>query len=164
MIHDTLDNWRCYFNTPPWQRVYEFLSSLGPEVEEQKNVALQGEDLYASIMSYSTCGPDEAKLEAHDHYIDIQMSLVNTEGIDWFPQRGLEISVPYDSERDRTLYVRPEGRATRINNFPGLFTVLFPGDAHMPKQMIGNRSERVKKVVVKLHKQLVPGIWSRLEL
>ncbi|HOH28081.1 MAG TPA: YhcH/YjgK/YiaL family protein [Candidatus Hydrogenedentes bacterium] len=158
MIHDTLSNWPRYFKTPSWQCVFEFLFSLNTEAEDCKKIPLQGEDIYASIMSYETCGPDEAKLEAHDHYIDIQMSLVNSEGIDWYPRSILTVKIPYDSERDRTLYVRPEENPTRINNYPGQFTVLFPEDAHMPKQITGGFSEQVKKVVVKLNRRLIPGV------
>lgn len=155
MIHDSLVHWPLYFSAPPWRRVFEFLSSLGPEAEEQKRIILQGEALYASIMSYDTCGPDDAKLEAHENYIDIQMSLVNSEGIDWYPRSILTVKQPYDSERDRVLFERPNENPTRINNYPGRFTVLYPEDAHMPKQMTGGVSEPVKKVVVKLNKSFL---------
>lgn len=155
MIHDTLDHWQRYFTAPPWQRVFEFLARLGPDANEEKKIVLQGEEMYASIMRYDTCGPEEAKLEAHDTFIDIQMSLVKSEGIDWYPRNILTVKTPYDHERDRTLYERPQETPTRINNYPGRFTVLFPEDAHMPKQLTGAHPEQVKKVVVKLHKRLI---------
>ena len=155
MIHDTLARWPLYFNTAPWQCVFEFLSGLGPGKEERKKIFLQGNDIYASIMSYTTCSPDETKVEAHDNYIDIQVSLLNSEGIDWYPRETLAVKTPYDPERDRTLYYRPETGPTRVNNYPGLFTVLFPNDAHMPKQVTGTAPVLVKKAVVKLHTKLV---------
>jgi YhcH/YjgK/YiaL family protein len=106
-------------------------------------------------MTYQTCLPEESVLETHDKYIDIQMSLMNSEAIDWFPRHVLEVRVPYDPDLDRTFYHRPEMAPVRINNFPGFFTVLHPDDAHMPKLMTAGKPELVKKVVVKVRKKLV---------
>lgn len=155
MIHDVLKNWPLYFNAPPWRDVFAYLSSLDAETPEYARFDLQGDDIYASVMSYATCGPQEAKLEAHDVYVDIQMSLVGGEGIDWFPRHVLEVKTPYDPVRDRTLYHRPGTAPARVDNLPGAITVLFPGDAHMPKQIIGDKTGTVKKVVVKLRRALI---------
>ncbi len=106
-------------------------------------------------MSYQTCTPGEAKIETHDVYIDIQVSLLNSEAIDWFPRGVLEVKTPYNPDRDCTFYHYPVTTPVRINNYPGFFTVLFPDDAHMPKLMTGNKPEKVKKVVIKLRKALI---------
>jgi YhcH/YjgK/YiaL family protein len=123
--------------------------------EECERINLQEDDIFAVIMSYQTCGPEEAMLETHDAYIDIQVSLVNSEAIDWFPRHTLEVKSTYDPIQDRTLYHRPGSAPLRVNNFPGFFTVLFPDDAHMPKQIVAGESELVKKVVVKVRKNLI---------
>lgn len=156
MIHDTFDNWPLYFNSDPWRSAFEFLYTLSAESADCARISLQGDDIYAAIMSYLTCQPDESVLETHDEYIDIQMSIANSEAIDWFPRHALEVKVPYDLALDRTFYHRPDIAPVRINNFPGFFTVLHPNDAHMPKLTTAGKSEMVKKVVVKVRRNLVP--------
>lgn len=155
MIHDKISNWLLYFNSAPWRCAFEFLGSLSTASEDSPRIALQGDDMYAAIMLYQTCLPEESVLETHDEYIDIQMSLVNSEAIDWFPRQTLEIKVPYSTERDRNLYHRPVIAPARVSNYPAFFTVLQPDDAHMPKLMTADNSELVKKVVVKVHKKLI---------
>lgn len=154
MIYDTLKNWPLYFKSAPWHCAFEFLASLSAASEEGR-VSIQGDDIYAMIMSYQTCMPEESVLETHDEYIDIQMSFVNSEAIDWFPRHALEVKVPYDPALDRTFYHRPDIAPVHIKNFPGFFTVLYPDDAHMPKLMTANSSEMVKKVVVKMRRTLL---------
>lgn len=151
MIHDTLIRWTRYFHTQPWRTAFEYLASLDAHAPEGR-VALRGETVYAIVMSYDTGGPEDSVLETHDEHIDIQMSLLNAEGIDWHPRESLEIHAPYDPDNDRTFYKRPDGPCTRVYNSPGRFAVLFPDDAHMPKQAVNGNPVRVKKVVVKLHR------------
>lgn len=155
MIHDTLNNWPLYYNSAPWRCAFEFLATLSATSEDSARISLQGDDIYAMIMSYQTCSPDESILETHDEYIDIQMSLANSEAIDWFPRHTLDVKVPYDPDNDRTFYHRPDLTPVRINNFPSYFTVLHPDDAHMPKMMTTKSSEMVKKVVVKMRRTLL---------
>jgi len=155
MIHDTLKNWSLYYASGPWRCAFEFLASLSAASEESGRISLQGDDIYAIIMSYQTGLPDESVLETHDEYIDIQMSLVNSEAIDWFPRQALEVKVAYDHDQDRTFYHRPDLFPVRINNFPGYFTVLYPDDAHMPRMMTAKSPEMVKKVVVKMRRTLL---------
>lgn len=152
MIHDALSNWRLYFNAPHWNRVFDFLSSLTPEVPDNERIELQGDDIFAIIMSYATQGPEKSLLETHDAHIDVQMSLKNAEVIDWHPRSLLKVQSPY--EWDRTFYHCPGPAPVRITNAPGYFTVLFPDDAHMPMLMTGSTPEQVKKVVVKVRRNL----------
>jgi len=154
MIYDMLENWPHYFNSAPWRCAFDFLASLSSATKDER-ISLQSDDIYALIMSYETCQPEESVLETHNEYIDIQMSLVNSEAIDWFPRPALEVKVPYELDLDRTFYHRPDIVPVRVYNFPGFFTVLYPDDAHMPKLMTADKPEFVKKVVVKVHRKLV---------
>jgi len=63
MIHDRLGNWPVYFHTAPWRCVFEYLGSLSEASKESARVSLQGDDIYAIIMSYQTCAPEESVLE-----------------------------------------------------------------------------------------------------
>lgn len=155
MIASRLEYWALYSRHAAWRRSFEFLEALTPDAEDSDRIPLLGDDLFARIMRYPTRAPEDAILEAHDDYIDIQMSLENSEAIDVFSRAVLEVKTPYDSEKDRTLFHRTGAPVARLNNFPGFFTVLFPNDAHMPQLMTGNEPETVKKVVVKLRVALL---------
>ena len=158
MIHDQLTHCQSYFHSPPWQHAFEFLTSLRPDSQDESHIALEGDRMYAAIMTYQTGQPWNSVLETHERYIDIHMSLNNSESIDWYPRCALHVSTQYDPTRERTLYHRPDVPApARVFNLPGRFTVLFPQDAHMPKLMVHNSPERVKKVVVKVSMEL----WNR---
>ncbi len=155
MIHDSLNNWQLYFNAPHWKRAFEFLMTLDATSVESDRIDLAGDDMYAAIMTYQTCEPPDSVLEAHDTYIDLQLSLNNSEAIDWYPRSSLRIKQEYDPVRDRALYHRPGPPPARVCNYPGFFTVLFPQDAHMPKMITGAGPELVKKVVVKMNVRLI---------
>ena len=154
MIIDRLENWRCYAHGPAWERAFDFLLSIGPDAKEQE-YALDGNDIYARVMSYNTRPRESAVLEAHRKYLDIQSTLVAAEGIEWFPQNKLEVKTPYNQDKDVEFYNHPAFVPARIDVFPGLFVALFPKDAHMPQLIVGEESKCVKKVVVKINVDLL---------
>lgn len=157
MISDRLENWRNYFNHPAWEAAFTFLESLGPDSPEDDFVSLQERDIYARIMSYDTKRVEDADIEAHNDYIDIQMSLDGGEGIGWYPRAQLAPNTTYDAERDFVLFDVPDTPGAFVHNTPGQFTVLFQADAHMPGVNLGSAPEHVKKVVVKLRAGLLAG-------
>lgn len=151
MLVDAFDNWSFYYpNNALWKQAFSFLAALTPDSEPTDMVPILEEKMMARVMCYETRAVADAVLEAHDNYVDIQMSLVNTECIDWFPRSALTIKTPYNSDSDAVFFERPPLQPVRIYNQPGMFTVLFPQDAHAPQLMAGNAPETVKKVVVKV--------------
>lgn len=150
MINDTLDNWREYVSGAAWSRVFEFLAKLDAHAPDEDRIELDGDRIFARVMSYVTKTREEAVLEAHDRHIDVQVSLSNSEAIECHERGRLEIKTPYDPEKDVVFFRPPDGFAARVVNSPGRFTVLFPQDAHMPQLMTGRFPESVKKVVVKV--------------
>lgn len=155
MIHDKLANWQLYFSAEPWKTAFEYLLGLSSETPLAEKVLLNTDGLYASVMSYQTRGPEESVLETHDRHVDIQVTLSGYEAIDWFDREDLQVKAPYDTELDRTFYHRPDTACPRLHNYPGYFTLLFPGDAHMPMLQGEVGSEMVKKVVIKVPIALV---------
>lgn len=154
MIADAFNQWEHYFSGAAWQCACRFLQSLNLDAEDGET-PLQGDDIIARVMSYETRSPQEAALEAHRDYVDIQMVLRGAEGIDWFPREGLDIRTPYDDAKDVEFYHRPGVAPIHIDNHPGNFVVLFPDDAHMPQLMVGGAPATIKKVVVKVKLDLV---------
>ena len=154
MIVGRLSTWRERFHEPPWPQVFAFLEAL-PATAEDGYTHLQGDDVFARVMSYDTRGPDEGVLESHRRYIDVQSSLIGAEGIDWFPRESLEIRQAYDEENDVEFYHRPELVPGHVDVYPGTYAVLYPEDAHMAQQIVGEKIESIKKVVVKVRLDLV---------
>ena len=154
MIIDTVDNWQHYPLGAAWKEVFNFLQTLTPDSEEKK-YTIGDDDIFAQISSYKTCAPETTELETHDKYVDVQMVLSGGEKMECAPRAELEISVPYDSDRDVAFYKSLDPRPIQVEMVPGTFVMLFPHDAHMPELMRGGKAELVKKVVVKINAELL---------
>ena len=149
MIVDELTNWDSYQFGPAWEKSFEFLKTLHPTSPDGETL-LQGEDIIARVMSYNTKSTEEAKLEAHDRYIDIQSTLLGAEALEWFVRKTLVPRTDYNSKKDVTYFEYPGRANMRIDVQPGTFVMLFPHDAHMPALAVGKQKSLVKKVVIKL--------------
>jgi len=149
MVFNKLEHWQSTFSGPVWTRAFEHICGLSPDAEEGYTY-LDGDAMFARVMEYDTRGPHEGKLESHRNYIDIQSSLIAEEGIDWFPQSSLELKQSYNPEKDVQYYHRPISVPTRVDIYSGMFAVLFPEDAHMAQQIVGDKSKLMKKVVIKV--------------
>lgn len=156
MIVDRLENWKKYFDGPVWQKAFEYLQGLSADSADTEMTPLIGDELKARVMTYQTKGPEGAEVEAHDRYVDIQMSLRGTEAIDWYARATLQEKTPYDAASDAAMYLRPGPSPVRVLNEPGMFAVLFPQDGHIPGQSAGAAPAEVKKVVVKVKISSLP--------
>ncbi len=154
MIIDTMLNWQIYPYGPAWKIAFDFLTSLTAEITEG-DYPLQGNQVFARVMSYPTRSPAEAVLEAHQKYVDIQTTLVGAEGIEWFPTSSLTVKTPYDEAKDVAFFYRPAQGPARVDVFPGTFVTLWPHDAHMPMLVVGGQVEQIKKAVVKIAVELL---------
>ena len=153
MIVDRLERWSRHLKAPAWKTAFDHLATLGPDAPEG-TIELMGKDMTARVMSYMTKSSAEARIEAHREFIDIQMSLVNDERIDWWPLEGLQPNTEYDAAKDVTFFKDPGNAPASVMNRPGHFTLLFPEDAHMPQLSTG-ALHVVKKVVIKVRLGIV---------
>jgi YhcH/YjgK/YiaL family protein len=151
MIVDHIDNWKRYSFGPTWELVFSFLEGLTPESEERR-YDLDGDDVFAIVMSYPTKQETDANavLEAHRKYVDIQMALVGSERLALYPAHSLNVKTPYNAERDVEFFTYEKSANIQLGMFPGTFACLLPQDAHMPQLATGNAGVEVKKVVVKI--------------
>lgn len=157
MIIDKILNWETYNFPRIMESVFDFLKLLSPDSDE-KRYTIQGDDIFALVMSYNTQQPATAKLESHRKYVDIQTVLVGAEGIEWFPRDMLEIETPYNEINDVEFYKHNSPSPSRIDVLPGTFVVLYPHDAHMPSLEVAGKSDYVKKVVIKIKVELLTYI------
>lgn len=149
MIIDQLENWPLYPFDSAWKTAFDFLTSLTPDAEE-KTYAIQGDEIFAIVMSYQTQPPETAILESHQKYIDIQAVLVGAERFECASREGLEIETPYNANKDVVFYQPTSTRSVKVDLFPGTFIMLYPQDAHMPTLMVNDQPELIKKVVIKI--------------
>lgn len=154
MIVDLIANWKQYPLGPAWEKAFLFLQSVKPDAEETF-YWIDEKNIYARVMSYETVEPDQAKMEAHHQYIDIQSPLIFSEGIAWHPAEKLEIKTEYNHEKDVYFLEPPQSFFCKVDLYPGLFAFFAPKDAHMPKLIAGSKSEVIKKVVVKIKTELL---------
>lgn len=151
MIAAKLTDWRHYFTGPAWEQAFTFLEQLPADSADSGDLIPLGDNgLFYRVMSYPTRGPEDGIIEAHDRYVDIQLSLDGTEGIDWFARSGLTAKMPYNAENDVVLFEAPAAETGTVRNCPGYFSVYFPEDAHRAQQRVGGTVETVRKVVIKV--------------
>lgn len=161
MIVETLANWRKLFTGPAWTKAFLALEKLTVD-EPLGETLIDGTDILMRVMSFTTHPREEAGLETHKKYIDIQMTLAGADQLDWWPAAELMRKAPYDEQRDVMFYLPPAGPApASIVMKPGLFCVLLPEDAHMPILALADGPQPLKKVVVKVAVHLVedPFTW-----
>lgn len=153
MIFDRLDNSELYLPVAALREAFDFLLTLGPEVEDG-DYPIRGQDIFARVMRYETRPRAEGRLESHRRYIDIQAVLSGSETILWAPLAGIA-EAPYDNEADVSFHPVPVGPQSSLHLSPGLFALFLPADAHMPMLHPGPEASRVTKVVVKISVDLL---------
>jgi YhcH/YjgK/YiaL family protein len=154
MIIDKIEHFEDYHFGKAWKLAFEFLSTLTSDSDDKK-YPIQGDDIFAIVMSYKTFSPQKALFEAHREYVDIQTVLVGAEGFECAFCDDLTVDTPYNKSADIAFYKRSAPGQTRVDVCPGTFVMLYPHDAHMPGLMIGNEEKVIKKVVVKIKKELI---------
>ncbi|BEG98519.1 YhcH/YjgK/YiaL family protein [Bacteroides sedimenti] len=146
MIIDKIENLDKYASLNPlFPQAIEFLKSNNLIEMEVGKTELKGADLVINIQQTDPKNKEQAKLETHNKFIDIQMPLSGTEVMGYTAAKDCQpADAVYDCEKDITFF---EGAAqSYIAVEPGMFAVFFPQDGHAP----GISESGLKKVVVKV--------------
>ena len=140
MVVDTLENLEKYASLNPlFAQAIEFLKSHDLQAMEIGKTELKGKDLLVNIAQTKPKTKEEAKLETHNEFIDIQIPLSGTEVMGYTAAKDC-----VHVEKDITFF---EGLAeTYVAVKPGMFAIFFPQDGHAP----GITPDGVKKVIVKV--------------
>jgi YhcH/YjgK/YiaL family protein len=149
-----MENFQLYHFGSAWEKAFDFLNSLTPASEDKKYI-IDGDNIFAIVMSYTTASQEESMLESHQNYVDIQTTLRAAEAFECFSTDNLKIQTPYDASKDAAFYTYTPHYQARVNVTPGTFVMLYPHDAHMAGLMIDDKPELIKKVVVKIKKELL---------
>ena len=146
MVVDTLENLGKYASLNPlFAQAIEFLKSTDLNALEVGKTELKGRDLVVNIQQTAPKTKEQAKLETHNLFIDIQIPLSGTEVMGYTAAKDcVPADAPYNAEKDITFF---QGLANDyITVKPGMFAIYFPQDGHAP----GITPTGVKKVVVKI--------------
>lgn len=146
MIIDSLENADRYIGLHKrFAKAFEFIKSQNLETIEVGKYPIDGTDIHASVSAKEGVTAADAKFEAHDHYMDIQVCPSGTEQIGWKPRS--ECHQPkggYNAEKDVTFFNDQPDMYFQLK--AGQFAIFFPEDVHAP--MIGEGI--IKKLVVKI--------------
>jgi biofilm protein TabA len=146
MILDILENGHQYFGlNPGFKKAFQFLVRSDITELPTDRFEIDGDRVYAMVAKDMGRRKEDALLETHQKYIDIQLILAGTDNMGWKPRSSCkQPSGVYDQETDLQFFSdQPDAWLTTK---PGAFAIFFPEDAHMP--LIS--PEQLHKVVVKI--------------
>lgn len=142
MIYDKIENLK-YYNIDT--SAVNFINTLSADKECGRYEISEG--IYANIEEYPT--KESGYFEAHKNYIDIQLLLEGEEIIEYTTLEGLEVKDEYNPAKDIAFFRDGQNKILKLPLTKGFFVLLYPHDAHKP-QLISTKSQKVKKVVVKI--------------
>lgn len=149
MIYDRLEN--ISFYCKEHERLYkavkyalEFDLSL-PDGDYE----IDKRDVYASIQTYITSPAEKKLFECHKEYFDVQVVRLGMERHDIANDEGVDVHEEYDPDRDVKFFKFSDKYST-ITMVPGFFSVYYPQDIHKPGCNIGEKSEKVRKICMKV--------------
>lgn len=146
MIFDKIENAKKYFALHPgFEAAFNFLKLDDLVIMDCKTYEIDGKNNYAMISNKPGKKREDAKLEAHRKYIDIQFLIEGSEEIGWKACDDCkEVSTEYNEEKDIEFFA--DEAQTYFTLTPHTFALFFPEDAHAPMVADGD----VHKVVIKV--------------
>lgn len=147
MIFDHLHNAARYYSLhPDFEIAFDFLKNQNIGQLPTGKQVLRGEEIFAIISDdFGFGGREQARLESHRRYLDIQVVLAGTDCMGWQQIAACQnITEAYTPERDVIFYgdlplVWLEVPAQH-------FVIFYPEDTHAPLAT----AERVRKIVFKI--------------
>jgi biofilm protein TabA len=146
MIIDSLENAYKYIDLhKSFAKAFQFINNTNFKTIAVGKYTIDGVNVHAAVAEKDGVIATEAKYEAHNLYIDIQVCPVGSETIGWIPrQKCKKIKTPYNAEKDVTFYETEPDTLFKLH--AGQFAIFFPEDVHGP--MIG--AGPIKKLVLKV--------------
>jgi len=149
MILDSLKNCAAYYGlSPRIQQAFELFAQVDWTKAEAGKMELDGKEIFANVQERGLKTKEEAKLEVHDKYIDIQILISGSEeAFGWADRSTLtQPKEAFNAEKDIQFF--EDEPQTYYTMRPGQFTILLPEDAHAP--LVGEGT--IRKVILKVLK------------
>ena len=132
MVVDRLENIEKYASLNPlFAQAIEFLKSHDLNALEVGKTELKGKELLVNVAQTKPKTKEDAKLETHRDFIDIQIPLSGTEIMGYTAAKRLRSGRCSLQCRERYYFL--SGLAeSYIEVKPGMFAIFFPQDGHAP--------------------------------
>jgi YhcH/YjgK/YiaL family protein len=146
MVLDLIDNLKSYEAlNPHFAKVVEFLQNNRLESLPLGRNEICGDLVYANVMDVNPKSKEEAFIEVHRRYIDIQIPISVNEEMGYTPLNELP-DASYNETNDAAIY--PVGMPAKdyFNVRQGEFVIFFPQDGHAP----AITAQPLRKVVFKV--------------
>jgi YhcH/YjgK/YiaL family protein len=146
MILDVLENAPRYMAlNKGFAKAIEFILRTDLKELPVATYEIDGDRVYAMVAKDSGRRKEDALLETHEKYIDIQLVLAGTDDMGWKSKSSCkQPSGEYNDETDMQFFTdEPDAW---IATKSGAFVIFFPEDAHLPLISSG----QIHKVVVKV--------------
>lgn len=149
MIIDTVKNAQTYNGVHPlMEKAMEFIRDCMENDMTSGRYELDGENMYALVMSYEPRERENPRYESHEKYIDIQCITRGSE-YQWCTSREeAEQTTEYDAAKDVAFHSF-SSQGHKLHLTAGTFAVYFPQDVHLPGMPDGSTGE-CTRVVVKI--------------
>ena len=146
MIFDSLKNSGLYNSiNPRFARAFEYLKTTDLASLPAGKHPVEGDEIFVNVQERELKKAEDARLEVHNKYIDIQVVVKGTETFGWNERSACtQPDGEFNAEKDILFF--GDDKQTYYTLHEGQFTILFPEDAHAP--MIGEGS--IKKIIVKV--------------
>lgn len=146
MIIDTLSNADKYFSlNPRFAAAFQYLRTPLTRTMDSVREEVDGEKLIALVSRKIGKRKNEAKLEIHKKYIDIQFVVEGVDTMGWKAANDCsEVLSPYDGEKDIGFFADEPAVWSPVK--AGMYAIFFPGDAHAP--MVSN--DEIYKIILKV--------------
>lgn len=129
-------------------RALEWLASTDLSSLELGRNEIDGDEIFANVMSFETSPADSKSFEAHRAYHDIHCVIEGAEIIEIAPVEDCTPLQDYDEKDDFCLYDGP-GEVSRVLLRAGDICLTPPADAHKPGCCVGEPAP-LRKLVVKV--------------
>ena len=113
------------------------------------------DQIYMNVMEPETAEPSSKKAELHHEYLDVQVLIRGTENIEVganYPDLSKYES--YNEADDYQLCADIDDKFT-VTMEPKMFAVFYPYEPHKPCCVVNGKTEKIKKLVVKVPVKLI---------
>lgn len=132
---------------PLFKRAFDFMKTPDLECLAKGRIILDGNKLFVDVSEFEGKPEENAPLEAHKKYIDIQVPIIGREKYGWKSVHNCEdVSESYSAKNDIMFFADDPDTYFYVET--GNFVIFFPEDAHAPGMGDGTMKKLIIKVLV----------------
>src|SRR5574344_1974107 len=138
---------KTLMQNPYYAKAIEFIANTDLNALENGKHFIDGDNLFVNIVDSNMKTPEQARLEVHDKYIDIQIPLSKEESFGVKPRRECkEPDGEFNTEKDIMFYKDKDWKTVKVK--VGQAITFDPDTAHAPLIGEGDIHKAIFKVKV----------------